>query len=43
VLVRRFFAQRGLGFAIEANGTIHQYPGPSLQRIKAVARGLLSS
>jgi undecaprenyl-diphosphatase len=42
VLVRRFFAQRGLGFAIEANGTIHQYPGPSLQRIKAVARGLLS-
>lgn len=42
VLVRRFFAQRGLGFAIESNGTIHQYPGPSLQRIKAVARGLLS-
>ena len=42
VLVRRYFAQRRLGFAIEADGTIHQYPGPSLRRIKAVARGLLA-
>jgi membrane-associated phospholipid phosphatase len=42
VLVRRYFAQRRLGFSIEPNGAIHQYPGPSLQRIKAVARGLLS-
>ena len=41
-LVRRYFAQRQLGFSIEANGAIHQYPGPSLRRIKAVARGLLS-
>jgi membrane-associated phospholipid phosphatase len=41
-LVRRYFAQRRLGFSIEANGAIHQYPGPSLRRIKAVARGLLS-
>jgi membrane-associated phospholipid phosphatase len=43
VLVRRFFAMRGLGFGITADGTIHQYPGPSLGRIKAVARGLLAS
>jgi undecaprenyl-diphosphatase len=42
VLVRRYFAQRRLGFAIESDGTIHQYPGPSLRRIKAVARGLLA-
>ena len=43
VLVRRYFALRGLGFGIEADGTIYQYPGPSLKRIKAVARGLLAS
>src|SRR5262249_36245438 len=43
VLVRRYFAQRRLGFSIGPNGAIHQYPGPSLRRIKAVARGLLSS
>jgi membrane-associated phospholipid phosphatase len=42
VMVRRYFAQRRLGFAIESDGTIHQYPGPSLRRIKAVARGLLA-
>ncbi|HEX9071866.1 MAG TPA: phosphatase PAP2 family protein [Pseudolabrys sp.] len=42
VLVRRYFAQRRLGFAIEADDTIHQYPGPSLRRIKAVARALLA-
>lgn len=42
ILVRRYFAQRRLGFAIEADGRIHQYPGPSLRRIKAVARGLLA-
>ncbi len=43
VLVRRYFALRGLGFGITGDGTIHQYPGPSLRRIKAVARGLLAS
>jgi len=42
VLVRRYFAQRRLGFSIEPNGAIYQYPGPSLQRIKAVAHRLLS-
>jgi undecaprenyl-diphosphatase len=43
ILVRRYFAQRRLGFAIGPDGAIHQYPGPSLRRIKAVARGLLAS
>ena len=43
VLVRRFFAMRGLGFGIATDGTIHQYPGLSLRRIKAVARELLAS
>jgi undecaprenyl-diphosphatase len=42
VLVRHYFAQRRLGFAIGPDGTIHQYAGPSLRRIKAVAHGLLA-
>jgi membrane-associated phospholipid phosphatase len=42
LLVRRWFALRGLGFSIAQNGTIHQFPGPSLQRIKSVARALLA-
>jgi membrane-associated phospholipid phosphatase len=42
MMVRRYFAERRLGFAIGTDGKIHQYPGPSLRRIKAVARGLLA-
>ena len=42
LLVRRWFALRGLGFSIAPDGTIHQFPGPSLQRIKSVARALLA-
>jgi undecaprenyl-diphosphatase len=42
VTVRHYFAQRRLGFAIGPDGTIHQYAGPSVRRIKAVARGLLA-
>jgi membrane-associated phospholipid phosphatase len=42
VLVRHYFAQRRLGFAIGPDGTVHQYAGPSVRRIKAVARGLLA-
>ena len=42
MMVRRYFAERRLGFAIGTGGKIHQYPGPSLKRIKAVARGLLA-
>ncbi len=42
VLVRHYFAQRRLGFAAGPDGVTHQYAGPSLRRIKAVARGLLA-
>jgi len=42
LFVRRWFALRGLGFSVRADGTIHQFPGPSLKRIKSVARALLS-
>ena len=42
LLVRRWFALRGLGFAVTADGGIHQFPGPSLRRIKAVARAALA-
>jgi undecaprenyl-diphosphatase len=42
VLVRHYFAQRRLGFAVDPDGAIHQYSVPSLRRIKAVARGLLA-
>jgi membrane-associated phospholipid phosphatase len=42
VLVRHYFAQRRLGFAMGPDGSIHQYAGLSLRRIKAVARGLLA-
>jgi len=43
MMVRRYFALRRLGFSIGPAGEIHQLPGPSLRRIKAVARGLLAS
>ena len=42
LLVRRWFALRGLGFSIDAQGVLRQKPGPSLRRIKAVARALLA-
>ncbi len=42
LLVRRYFALRGLGFAIGADGVPLQFPGPSKRRIKAVARELLA-
>jgi membrane-associated phospholipid phosphatase len=42
MMVRRYFADRGLGFSIKPDGRILQFPGPSLRRIKAVARGLLA-
>ena len=42
MMVRSYFAQRRLGFSIGPGGQIHQLPGPSLKRIKAVARGLLA-
>jgi len=42
MMVRRYFALRRLGFSIGPGGDVHQLPGPSLRRIKAVARGLLA-
>jgi undecaprenyl-diphosphatase len=42
LMVRRYFALRRLGFAVQPGGTVHVYPGPSLKRIKSVARALLS-
>jgi membrane-associated phospholipid phosphatase len=40
--VRRYFALRGLGFSIGPDGILQQKPGPSLKRIKSVARELLA-
>jgi undecaprenyl-diphosphatase len=42
MMVRRYFALRRLGFSIGPGGEIQQLPGPSLRRIKAVARELLA-
>ena len=42
LLVRHYFALRRLGFSIGPDGVLHQHPGPSLKRIKAVARELLA-
>jgi membrane-associated phospholipid phosphatase len=42
LLVRRYFALRRLGFSIGPDGVPYQYPGPSLRRIKVVARELLA-
>lgn len=42
ILVRRWFAALRLGFAIGPDGRLHQHPGPSGRRIKAVARELLA-
>ncbi|MCW5691315.1 MAG: phosphatase PAP2 family protein [Pseudolabrys sp.] len=42
ILIRRWFAAQRLGFSIAADGRIHQFPGPSVRRIKAVARELLA-
>ncbi len=42
LLVRRWFALRRLGFSLASDGRVHQYPGPSFGRLKAVARNLLT-
>jgi len=42
LMVRRWFALRHLGLSLRPDGTVLLWPGPSLRRIKAVARGLLS-
>lgn len=43
LMVRRYFALRGLGFSVGSDGILHQYPGPSLKRIKSVAREQLAN
>jgi undecaprenyl-diphosphatase len=40
LLVRWWFAARGLGFSVGTDGLIHVRPGPSLRRIKKVAARL---
>jgi undecaprenyl-diphosphatase len=40
LLVRRYFAQRHLGFSIGPAGVPRRYPNPSARRIKAIARAL---
>jgi membrane-associated phospholipid phosphatase len=42
LLVRRWFALQRLGFSISSDGRLVQYPGPSLRRLKSVARELLA-
>jgi membrane-associated phospholipid phosphatase len=42
LMVRRYFALRRLAFSAGPGGELHQYPWPSLKRIKAVARELLA-
>jgi membrane-associated phospholipid phosphatase len=38
LLVRDWFAARALGFVIDRNGDVRALPGPSLRRLKTVAR-----
>jgi membrane-associated phospholipid phosphatase len=40
ILVRNWFAARRLGFTVDREGTVRALPGPSLRRVKTVARRL---
>lgn len=40
--VRNHFAARRLGFGVDPDGTVHAFAGPSLRRVKSVARNALS-
>ena len=42
LLVRDWFATRGLAFVLGADGTVRPLPGPSFARIKRVARQLMA-
>jgi undecaprenyl-diphosphatase len=42
LLVRDWFARRGLAFSVGADGFVRPWPGPSLARIKRVARQLIA-
>lgn len=41
LIVRNWFAQRRLGFFVDPNGRVRAMPGPSLHRIKTLARRVL--
>jgi membrane-associated phospholipid phosphatase len=41
IVVRNWYAARGLVFVPEADGAVHVRPGPCWRRIKAVARALI--
>jgi len=43
LLVRDWFAARGLGFVLAEDGTVRPLPGPSVDRIKRVARQLVAA
>ena len=42
LLVRDWFAARGLAFVLGADGVVRPLPGPSFGRMKRVARQLLA-
>ena len=42
LLVRDWFAARGLAFVLGADGMVRPMPGPSFARIKRVARQLIA-
>jgi undecaprenyl-diphosphatase len=42
LLVRDWFAARGLAFVLATDGLVRPLPGPSLARIKRVARQLVA-
>jgi undecaprenyl-diphosphatase len=42
LLVRDWYATRGLAFVLGKNGVVRPLPGPSLARIKRVARQLIA-
>lgn len=41
ILVRNWFAARGLAFTVTPDGPIKAWPGPSLRRVKGVAQRLI--
>jgi undecaprenyl-diphosphatase len=43
LLVRDWFAARRLGFVLDPGGGVRMLPGPSLRRLKAVARQIAAA
>jgi undecaprenyl-diphosphatase len=43
LLVRDWFAARRLGFVLESDGSVRTLPGPSLERLKTVARQFMAA